>query len=937
MPLPRVTIHRLAGIIRVELTENHLEISMLQRFIPALAMAVVLTACGGSDSGSATSTESGSSMLVDGGASEGEPTGLDVTSADLVVVDAERTVGDTTDVSIWDSVSNAPTDAKPALLDGGASEPTDGGAAEPKDDMDEPEPAPCVDHAGYFLENMAGPVFSKCLGCHNAYGLVPEFNKNNDWGIWTGRLPGDPDYLEWNLSVLKGLASYMADKASQNGMTHQGGTVFEPDSEFYNHFQTIYELLGSSEACDTAAPSSVFEDAEWLSAKETYRKASLLLNDTLPAPDILQGVDEDNLVEHIDGLMEKPAFLDRIEEAFNDVLLTESFHPNPLSPAALANLPYDTSKGHAYPRRYLFRPCSEFTGGCCAGTDADPCCVDLFPDDLEFCAAGQEHDNRSITSIPLKLVRHVVVNNLPFREILTADYTMANPFVAAIFGLDLAAWEDLTDPSDYKPVQVVSTPNNVIDTGSVPHAGLLTTHMFLRRYITTRTNLNRMRTRIVYDRFLDIDLEALAEFTVDQNETLPANPTYDGNVCRICHAAMDPVAGFFMYRNRRGAYSLAEGDGWKSAKLCSSESMGDPTKCVRDPAYKSDKLDLAEQVPLQVLANHLTTDDRFALAMVQHLVTALLGNDIVRLPDDVEHPLYSAKVQAWRIQDEIIGAVRQIFVDSNHDLKAAMRALVLGPLFRLDQLPSQGEVTDNALALIGAGGGRLLSPEELDRKVVALTGYPWRVYYTQPPRAQNRLRLLWQFPILYGGIDSKVVVERHREPNGVISSIARRMATQMSCLSVPQDFAIVDADARRYFRHVEADTSVDDPAAEDAVREDIRGLYLSLLGEEYAAEHEEIEAAYQLLLSIKQAGLSRVVAGDEGGNLPSWCQARCDYWFTDFPVNKTWHSNCSNVPVELHYQNLDSHQPMVADLTYNVRAWQALVAALLADYRFLYY
>ena len=292
---------------------------------------------------------------------------------------------------------------------------------------------------------------------------------------------------------------------------------------------------------------------------------------------------------------------------------------------------------------------------------------------------------------------------------------------------------------------------------------------------------------------------------------------------------------------------------------------------------------------------------------------------------------------AWRIQRAGIEAVRQAFVDSGYNLKVAIRTLLLGPLFRLDQIPPQGEVMDRALSLLGAGGGRLLGPEELDRKIIALTGYPWRIYYTQPPRAQSRLRILWQFPLLYGGIDSKVVLERDREPNGVMSSVSRRMASQMSCLSVPQDFAVVDAEARRFFRHVEMDTAVDDEAAEDAVRQDIQGLYLSLLGEEHPADDPEIEAAYQLLVSLKQAGVSRVDAGTEGGNLPAWCRAHCDYLFTDFPLNKTWHYNCTSVPEEILYENLDAFQPVMADLAYDIRAWQGLVAALLTDYRFLYY
>ena len=47
---------------------------------------------------------------------------------------------------------------------------------------------------------------------------------------------------------------------------------------------------------------------------------------------------------------------------------------------------------------------------------------------------------------PLELVAHVAENDIPYTEVLTADYIMANPMVAEGYGDD-AAFEDASNPT----------------------------------------------------------------------------------------------------------------------------------------------------------------------------------------------------------------------------------------------------------------------------------------------------------------------------------------------------------------------------------------------------------------------------------------------------------------------------------------------------------
>ena len=56
---------------------------------------------------------------------------------------------------------------------------------------------------------------------------------------------------------------------------------------------------------------------------------------------------------------------------------------------------------------------------------------------------------------PLELIAHVVENDRPYTEILTADYIMANPMAAAAYGAS-TRFEDPEDHHEFKPSRIVS-------------------------------------------------------------------------------------------------------------------------------------------------------------------------------------------------------------------------------------------------------------------------------------------------------------------------------------------------------------------------------------------------------------------------------------------------------------------------------------------------
>src|SRR5690606_15044640 len=108
------------------------------------------------------------------------------------------------------------------------------------------------------------------------------------------------------------------------------------------------------------------------------------------------------------------------------------------------------------------------------------------------------------------------LNDLRADLIANADFTVANPYLAIIYGFtpNDAEWtfnnvntlED--DRNEWRPLVLRDTANNVInpqpDVGNrYPHAGILTQHATLLRFPATTSNRERRRSsRLVYERLL---------------------------------------------------------------------------------------------------------------------------------------------------------------------------------------------------------------------------------------------------------------------------------------------------------------------------------------------------------------------------------------------------------------------------------------------------
>ena len=201
---------------------------------------------------------------------------------------------------------------------------------------------------------------------------------------------------------------------------------------------------------------------------------------------------------------------------------------------------------------------------------------------LEEFQKGTEY---GVARAPLELIAHVVENDLPYTDILTADYIMANAITADAYGAD-TEFADTTDVHDFQPSRIVSyyreddsmiTEDDpqfglrILDPGNLatvyPHAGVLNTTAFMKRYPSTATNRNRARSRWTYYHFLGLDVEKSASRTTDPVALADTNnPTMHNPACTVCHVVLDPVAGAFQnygddghYRDQWGGMDALDG------------------------------------------------------------------------------------------------------------------------------------------------------------------------------------------------------------------------------------------------------------------------------------------------------------------------------------------------------------------------------------------
>lgn len=775
---------------------------------------------------------------------------------------------------------------------------------------DDPSSPTCVSTREYFTSQVFGKAMTTCQSCHTPGGTADQQGAkfriyNSTW----------PDFVTANIDAIRKYARLEVEGKPLILMKplgeweHGGGVVLAADSEEYKILTKFVNDLrsGADKSCDGDSQLGV----DFLENNEVARKAAITLAGRYPTDEEFSTVGtEEGLDAFILKLTNEELFYDRLREIWNDALLTERG--------------LDAGIGSTF-------------------FNAPELYDDRYP--------GYSQENRgwtttSVTQEPMRFIEYVVRNNLPFSDVVSANYVVANPFTAKLYGLphekgataeNFLEWQRI----DYSPVQNIVRDGNVKTTGR-PVAGVLSTPAFLARWETTPTNKGRKRARIVLKNFLATDILKFAQRPVDSTQlTSVQNPTLNSPMCSVCHTVIDPIAGGFRGFDENQMSRFAADDKWHDDML----PPGINGKQMPPSSYGSALMWLGAQIP---------RDPRFGISVAQVMYHGIVGDDPLTFPQDKAAPDYEDAVRAYNIQNDWFVRLGAEFTKGNYDLRQIVLAIIKSTYFRA----RSGDSSKDALHA-GLGQGRLLTPEMLGRKYRATTGLYFFMNEAASKDEQRKrdgylrsdLVTDRDWRLVYGGIDSGDVTKRTDTMSPIMVATSQYTASVVACRATTYDFT-KPAGERRFFKNVELNTVpftprankdvalVASPDAEGKIRQTIKDLYFRLLGEAVEVDSEEVTKTFGLFVDtwkdLEQTDLDK--NGQNKGLSNYRCVAENDWdKGVTFQPNDQGNLVATFTKLPARADNKAPYQPgqkLDRDDNFTIRSWQAVVTYLLMDYRF---
>lgn len=407
---------------------------------------------------------------------------------------------------------------------------------------------------------------------------------------------------------------------------------------------------------------------------------------------------------------------------------------------------------------------------------------------------------------PLRLIEHVVMNDRPYSEIVTADYAISDPITAVVWGmthsggtgLEVSHWLD-----------------------SRPVAGILSSSGLWARHISAGANYHRNRANLISSTLLCFDFlhsDIVLDTSIDlADPVIVANAVVANPSCAGCHQALDPIASTlrgFQFGARYANYPV---EMWRQQWFDEWEAAG----THRPPSFFGQ----TASSPVDV-GQRIASDPRFPRCTADRFVSYFMQMDRERVPF------------VWG------AALADKFVANGMNAKQLAKDIVLSDEFRVSHV-TDGASDEEAEGLHGMLRAR---PEQLDTLFEDLTGFRWRTVSTiaingAPYGVADLLRGdFLGFRALAGGIDSYFVTRPTHTTNAVSSLLLRELARSAAGFVVDHDFA---AGAQRTLLEVaEAERSP------SAIRAEIARLHARIYGAIDAPDSEAVSETYELFAAV---------------------------------------------------------------------------------------
>lgn len=393
---------------------------------------------------------------------------------------------------------------------------------------------------------------------------------------------------------------------------------------------------------------------------------------------------------------------------------------------------------------------------------------------------------------PLRIVARVVVEDRPWSEVVTADWTMANGLLAGVWPLVYPEGGEGWEESRY--------------TDGRPAAGVLATNGLWWRYVTNVSNRNRGRVAAISRLLLCTDvLSRPVVFSRDDGEdpeeAIRTNPT-----CIACHASIDPIAAALFGFWWTIMYNPYEMDTYHPER----EPLG-PELLEVEPAWYGQ--------PMSGLADlgwYVANDPRYPRCAAQSFAEQLWRRD--------------ATIEDFATIEQL----RADFVADGQRPRALLAAVLATPAYRAggyaDDAPEDAR-TERV--------ERMLSPNQLRTVTEDLTGFVWTWGgYTQLENDVAGYRTLG------GGVDGYSVGAVQQDPGLTWALVVQRVAEGAAHAAVQRDLG---EGAHALLRGVDAATVPTDAA----FGEELRSLHWRLYAER--PDDAWVDAATALWTEVAEA------------------------------------------------------------------------------------
>lgn len=397
--------------------------------------------------------------------------------------------------------------------------------------------------------------------------------------------------------------------------------------------------------------------------------------------------------------------------------------------------------------------------------------VDIY--DIEygdyFLEPSQEYEfERSVGQEPLRLMAQVIADDLPWSEVVMANYTMANDLLIDLWPLTPAGGEGW---------------RRAWYNDGRPGVGVLSTNGLWWRYTTNDSNMNRSRAAAITRLLLCEDFLARpVSFSLSESDdnvvTDPANAVRENPYCLACHAAIDPIAasmfGFWwvvLYSEIEDTYYHPE-----------REHLG-PAYLGLSPAWFGTPMDgLAE------MGVNIANDSRFYTCAVESFSEQLWRRD-------------TTLADFQRLED-----LRVDFLNHDASPQALMSAIMETPEYQVGEL-AEGAGEHAQLEL----PSRMMSPSQLSTTLNQLTGYTWTYLgYEQLDNDTIGYR------VLAGGVDGDAVTRPQSRPGLTWALVVKRVAQGAAQTVVQHD--LEGDEPPRLLTKVTIQDRPDDPAFQEQLR-----------------------------------------------------------------------------------------------------------------------